>query len=59
MHGEINWIYSKSETKSEINKAKETVTSGNGIEVTETPNGTDGPKTFTVALDSNTQTKRI
>uniref|UniRef100_Q0I3Z2 Uncharacterized protein n=1 Tax=Histophilus somni (strain 129Pt) TaxID=205914 RepID=Q0I3Z2_HISS1 len=48
-------VYSKEETTTEINKAKETVTNGTGIDVTAS-NGND-PKTFTVALNSDTQAK--
>ncbi|WP_249963457.1 YadA-like family protein [Histophilus somni] len=47
-------VYSKEETTTEINKAKETVASGDGITVTST-NG--DAKTFTVALSQATRTK--
>ncbi|WP_249960688.1 YadA-like family protein [Histophilus somni] len=50
-------VYSKSETADEIAKAKETVTNGEGITVSATPDGTDGPKTFTVALADEYKTK--
>uniref|UniRef100_Q0I1T5 Autotransporter adhesin n=2 Tax=Pasteurellaceae TaxID=712 RepID=Q0I1T5_HISS1 len=50
-------VYSKTEANAEIAKAKETVTNGDGITVSATPDGTDGPKTFTVALADEYKTK--
>ncbi|TDF37033.1 hypothetical protein E2R48_10050, partial [Histophilus somni] len=50
-------VYSKEETNSEIAKAKETVTNGDGITVTATPDTGDGPKTFKVALEDSYKTK--
>ncbi|QQF90268.1 hypothetical protein JFL57_05795 [Histophilus somni] len=50
-------VYSKTEANAEIAKAKETVTNGEGITVSATPDGTDGPKTFKVALADEYKTK--
>ncbi|WP_218637868.1 hypothetical protein, partial [Histophilus somni] len=49
-------VYSKLETTNEIAKAKETVTNGAGITVTETAAG-NGAKTFKVALENSYKTK--
>ncbi|WP_249961243.1 YadA-like family protein [Histophilus somni] len=49
-------VYTKSETNSAVEKAKETVTNGTGIKV-ESLDSTTGGKQFTVSLDSDTQTK--
>ncbi|THA20735.1 hypothetical protein E5361_09575, partial [Histophilus somni] len=50
-------VYSKTEANDEIAKAKETVTNGEGITVSATPDGTNGPKTFTVALADDYKNK--
>uniref|UniRef100_Q0I2H0 Autotransporter adhesin n=1 Tax=Histophilus somni (strain 129Pt) TaxID=205914 RepID=Q0I2H0_HISS1 len=49
-------VYTKSETNSAVEKAKETVTNGTGIKV-DSSDSTNGGKQFTVSLDSDTQTK--
>ncbi|WP_249961803.1 YadA-like family protein [Histophilus somni] len=49
-------VYSKNETDTAINKAKETVESGAGINVTPT-DSTNGGKKFTVSLDNGIKTK--